>query len=65
MLSKSELALQYFPLSTPHDAVRNLMKMVVYCKALYAELLTTGYLKRQRFFTPKQTALIYAYLGEP
>ena len=39
--------------------------MVGYCKALYAELLTTGYLKRQRFFTPKQTALIYAYLGEP
>lgn len=65
MKSKSELALLYFPQNTPSDAVRNLMKMVAYCKALHAELLATGYRKTQRFFTPKQIELIYAYLGEP
>ena len=65
MLSKSELALTYFPQSNPSDAVRTLMKMVDYCKELHQALLATGYKKTQRFFTPKQISLIYAYLGEP
>ena len=65
MKSKSELALLYFPMSNPSDAVRNLMKMIIFCKPLHAELQSTGYQTTQRFFTPKQLDLIYTYLGEP
>ena len=65
MKSKSELAQLYFPQSSPSDAVRSLMKQVNYCQPLRSALLSTGYRKTQRFFTPKQIALIYTHLGEP
>lgn len=66
MTPKSELALSYFPTChDAHTAVKNLMRMVTYCRPLHRALLDTGYQKSQRFFTPKQVALIYDYLGEP
>lgn len=65
MISKSDLAQLYFPQSDPHGAVRNFMQMVSLCRPLTDELARTGYKKTQRCFTPRQTALIYAHLGEP
>ena len=49
---KSELAMLYFPdAGSAHTAVNHLMKM--------------GYRKSDKFFTPKQVAVIAEYLGEP
>lgn len=63
--SKSELALLYFPYSSPHTAVNHLMSWIARCAPLAEELRRTGYKKTSKMFTPRQVAAIVAQLGEP
>ena len=56
---KSELAMLYFPdAGSAHTAVNHLM-------SLSEGLMKMGYRKSDKFFTPKQVAVIAEYLGEP
>ena len=63
--TKKELALMYFPESTPRTAVNHLMAWIYRCTPLLAQLETAGYEKSTKGFTPRQTRLIVEYLGEP
>lgn len=63
--TKRELALLYFPQSTPHTAVNRLMRWVNGCAPLREALQTTGYKDKNRIFTPMQVALIVRHIGEP
>ena len=63
---KSDLAMQYFPdAMSAHTAVNHLMSWIHRGAKLEEELAKTGYRKSDKFFTPRQVALIVEYLGEP
>ena len=77
---KSELAMLYFPdAGSAHTAVNHLSfqfikicQIIKNCMAwihrnpeLSEELMKMGYRKSDKFFTPKQVAVIAEYLGEP
>lgn len=63
--TKKELALMYFPQSSPRTAVNHLMTWVNLCKPLLEELQRMGYQKTCKAFSPKQIKAIVEYLGEP
>ncbi len=63
--TKKELALMYFPDSTPRTAVNHLMAWIRRCTPLYQELLSSGYQTYCKGFTPRQMKAIVEYLGEP
>ena len=63
---KSELALLYFPnAATPLGALSNLNNWIKGNKRLSEELKACGMPHKSKFFTPKEVALIFHYLGEP
>ena len=63
---KSELAMLYFPdAGSAHTAVNHLMSWIHRNPELSEELMKMGYRKSDKFFTPKQVAVIADYLGEP
>lgn len=63
---KSELALLYFPnATTPIGALSNLNSWIRGNKQLSDELRFCGMPPKSKFFTPKEVALIFHYLGEP
>ena len=63
---KHELALLYFPDSkSKAAAVDHFMKMVRQTRGLYPALLSQGYNKYAKWFTPKEVSIIISYLGEP
>lgn len=63
---KSELALLYFPnATTPIGALSNLNSWIHGNKQLSDELRSCGMPPKSKFFTPKEVALIFHYLGEP
>ena len=62
---KQELALLYFPDSTPRTATRNLMRWINRNHQLCKELQDTGYYPNSKFFTSRQVCIILDYLGEP
>ena len=63
---KSELALLYFPnATTPIGALSNLNFWIRGNKQLSEELRSCGMPPKSKFFTPKEVALIFHYLGEP
>ena len=62
---KSELALMYFPYSTPHCAVNHLMSWLNRCQPLSEQLMATGYTKSAKYFTPRQVEIIVGFIGEP
>ena len=63
---KSELALLYFPnATTPIGALSNLNSWIRGNRELYAALQSCGMPPKSKFFTPKEVALIFHYLGEP
>lgn len=64
-MNKTEIALLYFPDSTPKVAVRHLMRWINRCTPLLHELEATGYCSTQKYFTCRQVRLIYYHLGEP
>lgn len=63
--TKKELALLYFPDSTPRSAVSHLMSWIRRCTALQQQLETTGYQPIAKAFTPRQVKMIIDMLGEP
>lgn len=63
--TKQELALLYFPESTPVTASRHLMRWITGCPSLLELLYNSGYSKFSKAFTPLQVHYIFSFLGEP
>ena len=63
--SKKELALMYFPDSSPRTAVSHLMSWIHRCTQLWEQLQATGYETTCKTFTPRQVRAIIEQLGEP
>ena len=63
--SKKELALLYFPDSTPDTAVKHLKTMIRRNDMLWDELQAMGYYSRLKTFTPREVRAIVDWLGAP
>ena len=63
--TKQELAMLYFPNSSPHVATNHLARWIRRCAPLKEALAKTGYRPKARILTLKQLRLIYEHLGEP
>lgn len=63
--TKKELALMYFPDSSPRTAVNHLMAWIRRCSRLWDELSKMGYNRNSKAFTPRQVRAIVEHLGEP
>ena len=63
--SKKELALLFFPDSTPRVAVNHLMALIRRCDMLWDELQSMDYNKRRKTFTPREIKAIFDWLGAP
>ena len=63
--SKKELALRFFPDSTPETAVKHLKTMIRSNDMLWDELQAMGYNKRRKTFTPREIKAIFDWLGAP
>ena len=64
-LSHSELALLYFIEFDKEIASRKLTTWLRNDKQLMEALTRTGYKSGQRYYTPKQVAIIFEHLGTP
>lgn len=62
---KWKLAMMYSPHVCRKSALRLLNAYIHRADGLLAELEKTGYSRSARHFTPRQLALVLAYLGEP
>ena len=62
---KSELALLYFPDSTPDTAVKHLMTLIRRNDMLWDELQQMGYYSHSKTFSPRQVQAIFDWLGAP
>lgn len=60
-----ELALMYFPNSTPHSARAQLKRWIRRNEKLQSALSDAGYYQGQRIFTPKQVRIIIEHLDPP
>ena len=60
-----ELALMYFPGSTPRSATTQLRRWVVRNEDLHEALRAAGYRSMQRIYTPRQVMILLYFLGEP
>ena len=66
MYSKTELGLLFFPeANSKATARRHLMDWIKRCIPLWDELKKQGYLVGCQYFSPRQVAVIFEYLGEP
>jgi len=63
--TKKELALMYFPDSSPRTAVNHLMAWVRRCTQLWQQLQAMGYSNTSKGFTPREVRAIVEQLGEP
>ncbi|MBO4964545.1 MAG: DUF4248 domain-containing protein [Prevotella sp.] len=63
--SKQELAMLYFPDSSPVVASAHLVRWIMRCKPLLQQLTQSGYTKYTREFNPLQVSYIFLHLGEP
>ena len=63
--TKKELALLYFPDSTPDTAVKHLMTLIRRNDMLWDELQSMGYRSKSKTFTPRQVAAIVDWIGAP
>ncbi len=63
--SKKELALLYFPDSTPRTAVNHLTKWIQRCTQLWSILQSMDYHPHSKGFTPREVSVIVEHLGEP
>ena len=63
--SKGDLAQLYSKHVCRKSALRLLNSYIHRADGLLAELEKTGYSHHARHFTPRQLALVLAYLGEP
>ncbi|MCD8269245.1 MAG: DUF4248 domain-containing protein [Parabacteroides sp.] len=60
-----ELAVLYFPDSTPKSASSQLALWIWRDEELLADLQKAGYRKGQRIYTPRRVAVLVDHLGEP
>lgn len=60
-----ELALFYFPNSTPSSASCQLKKWINRSESLLIKLKERGYHNGQKLLTPKQVSAIIEHFGEP
>lgn len=63
--TKQELALLYFPDSSPVVASAHLMRWICRNPDLLQKLRESGYCKNSKEFTPMQISYIIYFLGEP
>lgn len=63
--TKQEIALLYFPESSPEVANAHLRRWIQKRTPLYRKLLEVGYRKSDKGFFPRQVAIIFDFLGEP
>ena len=63
--TKKELALMYFPDSTPSTAVNHLMAWIHRCDPLWQQLQQMGYYTSSKVLTPRQVKAVVEHLGEP
>ena len=63
--TKQELALLYFPDSSPVVASAHLMRWISRIPDLMNKLHESGYGKSHKEFTPMQVSYIFYFLGEP
>ena len=64
-ISKTDLALMYFPMSTPATARRHLMSWISKCQPLVDALRREHYSHNSHMFTKRQMQLIIDYLDDP
>jgi len=62
---KSELALMYFPKSSPHVALNHLNSWIKRCPELCRELEECHQHKYAKYYKSQAVRLIRQYLGEP
>ena len=62
---KSELALMYFPDSTPNVALNRLNSWIKRCPPLVDALAGCYQSKKAKYFNPKAVRMIVEFLGEP
>ena len=62
---KSELALMYFPDSSPHVAMNHLNYWIKGCSELVDALAGCHQSRYAKYFSPKAVQLIVDFLGEP
>lgn len=60
-----DLAMRYFPDSTPTRARRLFTKMIYNNPNLLLELQSEGWKTNMRFLTPKQFEIVVKYIGFP
>lgn len=63
--TKYQIALRYFPDLNPDSASRRLRRWMHSVKGLKPALKEAGYSDRQQFFSERQIAILYEFLGEP
>ncbi len=63
--SHQELAMLYFPHVQPQSASKQLTRCIRRDEELYADLCRAGFNKKQRSYTPLQTAIVFDHLGDP
>lgn len=63
--TKQELAMLYFPDSTPRVANAHLRRWIQLNKQLSKLLYASGYVDSSKYFTTKQVEIILDFLGDP
>lgn len=60
-----ELALHYFPKSSPAAASTQFKKWINRSQELKTRLTDAGYKSGQKLLTPRQVSILVSHLGEP
>lgn len=60
-----ELAMFYFPDLQPKSASQRLSSWIERDEELQQDLKSTGFIKGQRLYSPRQTAILLEHLGDP
>ena len=63
--TKKELALLYFPDSSPETANKHLMRWIKRNKPLMQKLEAINYRPNERWFTKQEVEIIFRYIGPP
>ena len=63
--SVKELALLYSPDVSPSTATRRLKRWIHYSPELMQRLAQYGWTNQTKIYTPKQTAILFEWLGYP
>lgn len=61
----TEFALLYFPECTPEIAYKRMWVWICKSRGLKEKLISAGWVKFQKLYTPKQVACLVEHLGEP